>query len=148
MNYWDEAMAQAMADASDPYELLLGRCTYEILAAHWPHVTDDPVADQLNRTPKHVASRTLTRVEWTNATLIAGDVAEYVEQLKHQDGPEIQVHGSAGLIQTLLANDLIDSFRVWTFPVLLGPGKRLFADGTRPTALKVTDHQLSSTASR
>ncbi|MGB9185748.1 MAG: dihydrofolate reductase family protein, partial [Solirubrobacteraceae bacterium] len=95
--------------------------------------------------PKHVASRTLTRVEWSNATLIAGDVAEYVAQLKHQDGPEIQVHGSAGLIQTLLGNDLIDTFRVWTFPMLLGAGKRLFADGTRPAALKVTDHQLSST---
>jgi dihydrofolate reductase len=145
VNYWDDVTGQAMAEASGPHELLLGRGTYEIFAAHWPHVSDDPVADQLNRTRKHVASRTLERVDWNNSTLIAGDVAEYVAQLKRQDGSEIQVHGSAGLIQTLIANDLIDVFGVWTFPLLLGAGKRLFGDGTAPAALNVTDNRLSTT---
>ena len=86
---------------SDPYELLLGRGTYEIFAAHWPY-DEGPIADQLNSTRKHVASTTLKQVDWNNSTLITGDVAEYVAKLKRQDGPEIQVHGSPGLIQTLL----------------------------------------------
>jgi len=104
---------EAMAEASrQPYELLLGRKTYEIFAAHWPHVSDDPIADQLNSVPKHVASTTLDRVEWNNSTLIEGDVAEQVARLKDQDGPEIQVQGSWGLIQTLLEHDFIDEFRV------------------------------------
>jgi len=113
VGYWDDGMMEAMAEASrQPYELLLGRKTYEIFAAHWPHVSDDPIADQLNSVPKHVASTTLDRVEWNNSTLIEGDVAEQVARLKDQDGPEIQVQGSWGLIQTLLEHDFIDEFRV------------------------------------
>jgi dihydrofolate reductase len=145
VNYWDDVMGQTMAESSGPHELLLGRKTYEIFAAHWPHVSGDPMADQLNSVPKHVASRTLARVDWNNSTLIAGDVADYVAGLKHRDGPDIDVHGSAGLIQTLLANDLIDVFCVWTFPLLLGAGKRLFGDGTIPAALRVTDTRMSTT---
>jgi len=132
-----------MAEA-DPYELLLGRGTYEIFAAHWPY-DEGPIADRLNSTRKHVASTTLERVDWNNSTLITGDVAEYVAALKNQDGPEIQVHGSPGLIQTLLDHDLIDEFRVWIFPLLLGTGKRLFGDGTLPAALKLVDSKASKT---
>ena len=120
--YFDEAMLERMSE-SGPYELLLGRGTYEIFAAHWPF-DEGPIADHLNSTRKHVASRTRDELEWSNSTLIAGDVAEYVADLKRQDGPEIQVHGSPGLIQTLLENDLIDEFRLWIFPVVLGGGKR------------------------
>ncbi len=144
VNYWDDVMGQTMADSLGSYELLLGRGTYEIFAAHWPHVSD-PMADHLNGTRKHVASRTLTRVGWNNSTLITGDVGEYVAQLKRQDGAEIQVHGSPGLLQTLLASDLIDVLRVWTFPLLLGTGKRLFGEGTAAAALKVTDNRMSTT---
>jgi dihydrofolate reductase len=95
VNYWDDEMMGWMSEA-DPYELLLGRGTYEIFAAHWPYVT---IADQLNGTRKHVASTTLEQVQWNNSTLIIGDVAEYVATLKSQDGPDIQVQGSPGLIR-------------------------------------------------
>jgi dihydrofolate reductase len=132
-----------MADAS-PYELLLGRGTYEIFAAHWPY-DEGPIADRLNGTRKHVASTTLERVEWNNSTLITGDVAQYVATLKGQDGPEIQVHGSPGLIQTLLEHDLVDQFRLWIFPLVIGTGKRFFGDGTIPAALKLVDSKVSRT---
>jgi dihydrofolate reductase len=142
-NYFDDEMMAQVAEA-DPYELLLGRGTYEIFAAHWPY-DEGPIADRLNSTRKHVASTTLEQLEWNNSTLITGDVAEYVATLKRQDGPEIQVHGSPGLIQTLLQRDLIDEFRVWIFPLLLGTGKRLFGDGTLPAALKLVDSTVSKT---
>jgi len=141
--YFDEEMMQRVAESA-PYELLLGRGTYEIFAAHWPY-DEGPIADQLNSTRKHVASTTLEKVEWNNSTLITGEVAEYVATLKSQDGPEIQVHGSPGLIQTLLDHDLIDEFRVWIFPVVLGTGKRLFGDGTIPAAVKLVDSKVSKT---
>ena len=142
-NYFDDEVMGQVAEA-DPYELLLGRGTYEIFAAHWPY-DEGPIADRLNSTRKHVASTTLKRVEWNNSTLITGDVAEYVATLKGQDGPEIQVHGSPGLIQTLLEHDLIDEFRVWIFPLVLGTGKRLFGDGTISAALKLADSKASKT---
>jgi dihydrofolate reductase len=140
-NYFDDEMMEQMAEAA-PYELLLGRGTYEIFAAHWPY-DEGPIADRLNSTRKHVASTTLEQVEWNNSTLIRGDVAEYVAALKDEDGPEIQVHGSPGLIQTLLEHDLIDEFRMWIFPVVIGTGKRFFGDGTAPGALKLVDSKLS-----
>jgi dihydrofolate reductase len=143
VNYFDDEMMGQMTDA-EPYELLLGRGTYEIFAAHWPYA-DGPIADQLNSTRKHVASTTLEQVEWNNSTLITGDVAEYVATLKSQDGPEIQVHGSVGLIQTLLKNGLIDEFRLWIFPVMIGTGKRFFGDGTIPAALRLVDNKVSKT---
>jgi dihydrofolate reductase len=143
VNYFDEEMMHKISGA-DPYELLLGRGTYEIFAAHWPY-DEGPIADHLNSTRKHVASATLDRVEWNNSTLIPGDVAEYVEALKREEGPEIQVHGSPGLIQTLLQHDVIDEFRMWIFPVALGTGKRLFGDGTIPVALRLVDSSVSKT---
>jgi dihydrofolate reductase len=142
-NYFDDEMMQQMSE-STPYELLLGRGTYEIFAAHWPY-DEGPIADHLNSTRKHVASTTLERVEWNNSALIEGDVAEYVTRLKEEDGPEIQVHGSPGLIQTLLEHDLIDEYRMWIFPVVLGTGKRFFGDGTMPAALKLAGSKASST---
>ncbi len=142
-NYFDEEMLQAVAEA-EPYELLLGRGTYEIFAAHWPY-DEGAVADRLNSIRKYVASRTLEQVEWNNAVLIEGDVPEYVAELKRQDGPELQVHGSPGLIQTLLQHDLIDVLRVWTFPVLVGSGKRLFGSGTIPAGLRLVDCTVSKT---
>ena len=144
VTYFDDVMWQAIADWPRPYELLLGRGTYEIFAAHWPY-DEGPIADHLNSTRKHVASTTLERVEWKNSTLITGDVAEYVAELKRRDGPEIQVHGSPGLIQTLLEHDLIDEYRLWIFPVVLRTGKRFFGDGTTPSALKLVDSTVSST---
>jgi dihydrofolate reductase len=143
VNYFDDEMMQLVSESA-PYELLLGRGTYEIFAAHWPY-DEGPIADQLNGTRKHVASRTLDSVEWSNSTLIEGDVAEYVRELKEQDGPEVQVHGSPGLIQTLLEHDLIDEYRLWIFPLALGTGKRFFGAGTIPIALKRVDSKVTKT---
>jgi dihydrofolate reductase len=143
VTHMDDEMMGQVAE-SGPYELLLGRGTYEIFAAHWPY-DEGPIADQLNSTRKHVASTTLEKVEWSNSTLITGDVAEYVTALKREDGPEIQVHGSPGLIQTLLEHDLIDEFRMWIFPVVIGTGKRFFGEATVPAALKLVDSKVSKT---
>ncbi len=145
VNYWDDVMARVMDEAmAAPFDLLLGRKTYEIFAAHWPRVTDDPAADKLNAARKYVASRTLDRAEWRNSTLIR-DVPGEVAKLKALDGGEIQVHGSGDLIQTLLEHDLIDEFRLWTFPCVLGGGKRLFGDGTLPGNLKLVSSTISTT---
>jgi dihydrofolate reductase len=142
-NYFDEEMLDQIAQA-DPYELLLGRGTYEIFAAHWPY-DEGPVADRLNSIRKYVASTTLDELDWSNSTLLEGDVAEAVAALKREDGPDLQVHGSPGLIQTLLQNDLIDELRIWTFPVLVGDGKRLFGSGTIPAGLKLVDTKVTKT---
>ena len=143
--YWDEQMQGVMGDAmSKPFDLVLGRKTYEIFAAHWPH-TDDPGADVLNNATKHVASTTLTELDWQNSKLIEGDVPDGIRALKEQDGPELQVHGSANLIQTLLEHGLVDQFNVWTFPLVLGRGKRLFDGGTVPEGMELTSSQTSST---
>jgi dihydrofolate reductase len=142
-NYFDDEMMSQVAESA-PYELLLGRGTYEIFAAHWPH-DEGPIADRLNGTRKHVASTTLEKVEWSNSTLITGDVAEYVARLKEEDGPEIQVHGSPGLIQTLLEYDLIDEYRLWIFPLAIGTGKRFFGAGTIPAAFRLVDSKVSKT---
>ena len=147
VNYWDDDMGAAMGENfAKPFDLLLGRKTYEIFAAHWPHVGgDDPAGATLNSARKYVASRTLDRVEWRNSVLLEGDVAEAVAALKADDGPEIVTQGSSDLIQTLLEHDLVDEFRIWTFPVVVGPGKRLFGQGAVPAGLKLVDSRTSST---
>jgi dihydrofolate reductase len=140
--YWDDVMGPIIDEWTNQADgLLLGRKTYEIFAAHWPRVSgeDDPIAAKLNSVPKYVVSRTLDTVEWNNSTLLQGDIAEEVGKLKDQPGTEIQVTGSGQLIQTLMKHDLVDKYRLWVFPVLLGSGKRLFADGTIPTALRLVD---------
>jgi len=123
--------------------LLLGRKTYEMFAASWPKSTDPQ--EKLNIVPKFVASRTLDTVTWNNSILLTGDVAQEVAKLKAQEGGEIQVHGSGNLIQTLLQHDLVDTLRIWQFPVVLGTGKRLFGDGTIPRSFRLVDTQLNTT---
>ena len=148
VKYWDEMMGKLIIEQTLQADaLLLGRRTYEIFAAHWPRVTDpeDPVASKLNSMQKYVASRTLRNVEWHNSTLLRGDAAKAVARLKEQAGGEIQVTGSSKLIQTLLKHDLIDEFRLWVFPVMVGSGKRLFGDGTIPGAFRLGDAKTSTT---
>jgi dihydrofolate reductase len=145
--FWgDDRMGEFMDDSMGRAEaLLLGRKTYEIFAGYWPNAGDDnPMAVKLNSVEKYVASTTLDSVDWQNSTLIEGDVAEAVAKLKDEK-TEIQVPGSQNLIQTLLKHDLIDEYRLWFFPVALGTGKRLFADGTMPTNLKLIASETSST---
>lgn len=143
--FFDEALGEQMNDwFTGAQDFLLGRTTYEIFYGSWPQmISDDPVSQGLNFKKKYVASRTLTSVEWETAELLQGDVGDAVRVLKAEDGGELQVHGSAGLIQTLLREDLVDELRLVVFPVALGEGKRLFGEGTIPRTFRLTDHKVS-----
>jgi dihydrofolate reductase len=142
--YFDERFGQLMTEwTKRAGAFLLGRKTYEMFAGSWPNATDpaDEAAAALNTRPKFVASRTLKEVSWRNAHLLEGDVSEEVARLKAQDGAEIQVHGSGQLLQTLLEHDLVDTLRIWQFPVVLGTGKRLFGEGAIPLAFRLVESQ-------
>ena len=146
VNYWDEQMGQVMGEAmSTPFALVLGRKTYDIFAAYWPHAPEDAGAKPLNDATKYVASRSRPRLWWSKSVLIEGDAAIGIAALKNEDGPELQVHGSWNLIQTLLRHNLVDQYRLRVFPVVIGSGKRLFAEGTIPSGLKLVDSKVSTT---
>ncbi|MCT2594630.1 dihydrofolate reductase family protein [Streptomyces sp. N2-109] len=145
--YVDEEMGRCIDEwfaAADGF--LLGRRTYEIFAAYWPRVTDEQnlVASRLNSLPKYVASTTLEQLDWHNSTLLGRKAAEEVAELKARPGRELQIHGSGMLAQSLMAAGLIDEYRLFTYPVVLGEGKRLFAEGAVPTALKLADSRTTS----
>jgi dihydrofolate reductase len=142
--YLDETFSEIMTEWTKRADaFLLGRKTYEMFADSWPKSTDP--AEALNIRPKFVASKTLDTVNWNNSILLKGDVAQEVAKLKAQEGGEIQVHGSGNLIQTLLQHDLVDTLRIWQFPVVLGSGKRLFGAGTIPCSFRLVDTQLNTT---
>jgi dihydrofolate reductase len=144
---FDDELGQRMVALTERADaLLLGRKTYEGFAASWPLVGDeDPIAARLNRIPKYVVSRTLRTAEWANTTILSGDVAEEVAKIREQPGGEIHVSGSGTLIQTLLRHDLVDEFVLVVFPVLVGPGKRLFAEGTAPATLELVETTATGT---
>jgi len=146
--YFDEKFAEIMTEwTRRAGAFLLGRKTYEIFAGSWPKSTDpaDEIAMALNTRQKFVASRTLNKLDWNNSLLLQGEVAAEVAKLKTQEGSEIQVHGSGDLLQTLLKHDLIDTLRIWQFPVVLGTGKRLFGVGAIPRSFRLVETQLNST---
>jgi dihydrofolate reductase len=146
VNYWDEQMGQVMGEAtSKPFAMVLGRRTYDIMAAYWPTAPEEAGAKTFNDATKYVASRSRPTREWSNSVLIQGDAAEPIAALKREDGPELQVHGSGNLIQTLLRHDLVDQYRLWVFPLVIGSGKRLFSEGTIPAGLKLVDSKVSTT---
>jgi len=146
VNYWDDQMGEVMGAAMGvPFDLVLGRKTYDIFAAYWPHATDDAGAKPLNDATKYVASRSHPTLAWSNSVLIEGDAAEGIAPLKKEDGLELQVHGSGNLIQTFLRRNLVDQYRLWVFPLVIGSGKRLFSDGAIPSALKLIESTVSST---
>jgi dihydrofolate reductase len=147
VNYWDDQMGQVMGEAtSTPFAMVLGRRTYDIMAAYWPTAPEEEGAKVFNDATKYVASRSRPDLEaWSNSVLLEGDAAGALAARKREDGPELQVHGSANLIQTLLRHNLVDEFRLWVFPVVIGSGKRLFADGTVPVGLRLADSKVSST---
>ena len=146
VNYWDERMGQVMDEAtSRPFAMVLGRRTYDIMAAYWPHAPEEEGGKVFNEATKYVASRGRPMLEWANSVLVGGDAAAGIAALKREDGPELQVHGSANLIQTLLRHNLVDQYRLWVFPVVTGSGKRLFAEGTSPAGLKLVDSKVSTT---
>jgi dihydrofolate reductase len=147
VNYWDDQMGQVMGEAtSRPFAMVLGRTTFDIMAAYWPHAPEEEGGKVFNEATKYVASRSRPNLEaWSNSVLIEGDAAEGLAALKAEDGPELQVHGSANLIQTLLRHNLVDQFRLWVFPLVIGSGKRLFSEGTIPSGLALVDHKVSTT---
>lgn len=144
--HFSEAMGAHIVDIfSRADAFLLGRGTYEIFAGYWPRVTspDDPIARPLNTLPKYVASTTLRRVEWANSKLLEGDTVEAVRRLKASPGRELQVHGSGGLLQTLLKHDLVDVLHLHVIPVTIGSGRRLFGAGTQPRELKLAASRIT-----
>ncbi|WP_299698662.1 dihydrofolate reductase family protein [uncultured Tateyamaria sp.] len=130
--YWEGVMPHVEETAmSTPYDVLFGRKTYDLFAGHWPNAPRSKANERLNSARKFVATSSPLGTEWENSEVLTGEVVPEIARLKSQDGPLIQVHGSAQLIQALTKHDLIDEFRIWTFPVLVGKGKRLF-EGEHP----------------
>ncbi|WP_442578627.1 dihydrofolate reductase family protein [Mesorhizobium sp. ASY16-5R] len=146
-HYWDEMMGGVMGEAmGKPFDLLLGRKTYDIFAAHWPRVPeDDPIGQKFNAITKYVATSTPKTLDWQNSEWLGEDAAAGATKLKQQDGPDLLIQGSSQLIQTLLKNDLIDEYRLWIFPVVLGGGKRMFGEGSLSGAMKLVDSKASTT---
>jgi len=140
--YFDEYLGNIMAEQmSGPFDLLLGRKTFEIFASYWPqHVDEGP---EINRATKYVVSLTRTSDEWEKSVFISGNVLNEIRKLKEGDGPDLQVHGSGELIQMLLQYDLVDEFWLKIFPVILGVGKRLFDKGAAPAAFTLVDSKTS-----
>jgi dihydrofolate reductase len=145
--YFDEAVGEFMGETfSKPFELLLGRKTYEIFAAHWPYAEggpDDAIAKLFNQTTKYVATSSMAPLTWTNSKAVHAPAID-VARLKREDGPDLQVSGSSGLVQTLLAHDLIDEIRLLVFPIVLGSGKRFFGSSAKAGALKLERTRTSA----
>jgi dihydrofolate reductase len=143
----DEATGQFVMEAfSQPFDLLLGRRTYDIFAAHWPFMPDgDPIREAFDRVTKYVATRSGMPLTWQNSIRLEGDAADAVRRLKQEDGPMLLTQGSSVLLQTLFAHDLVDELRILTYPLVLGRGKRFFNEGAMPGALTLTDTRVSST---
>ena len=141
VNYWDDDMRALLGGWNQQAEsLLLGRKTYEIFAAHWPFVAkDDPLAAKLNVMPKFVASRTLKKLDWNNSSLVEDPVPQGVGRLKQEGNGMMLIFGSGELVRNLLGHDLIDEYRLWVFPLVLGKGKRLFDEGVAPAGLKLQE---------
>ncbi|MER8884599.1 dihydrofolate reductase family protein [Mesorhizobium sp. M0590] len=145
-HYWDDVMGAAMGETfSKPFALLLGRKTYDIFAAHWPYQKNDPIADIFNAVTKYVATHRPDSLSWQNSQPLGSDVVATLRRMKQEDGPDLLIQGSSELIQTLLANDLIDEINLLIFPLVLGKGKKLFGSGTIPAAFKLTRSQASTT---
>lgn len=142
--YFDESSGEEMAkQMGQPFDLLLGRKTYDIFASYWPH-HDNEVGKPLNSAVKYVVSGSdNVDTTWDKTIQIRGDIVHEIQKLKDSDGPMLQVHGSSKMIQTLLKNDLVDEIWLKTFPVTLGKGKRLFGDGVKPAAYKLTSSRVT-----
>jgi dihydrofolate reductase len=136
----DEAVEEALGKImSGEFDLLLGRRTYEIFAAHWPYAGDNPIKQAFNKATKYVVTHSLDRFDWVNSQPIGGDIVDGIRRLKKSDGPELHIWGSGELLQTLIAAELVDEFRVWIYPLVLGKGKRLFEYGVPPRGLTLVE---------
>ena len=142
MPFMDEASKNVVGEImAGKFDMLLGRRTYEIFAAYWPNQGDHPIANAFNKATKYVVTRGLDRLDWQKSQRIDRDAADDVRRLKASDGPELHIWGSGEVLQTLIAADLIDEYRIWIFPVLLGQGRRLFENGVPPRALTLVQTQ-------
>jgi dihydrofolate reductase len=143
----DQMMDSKLSEIMNaPFELLLGKTTYNIFASYWPTATTDlDVAAPFNKTKKYVVSHEAFEPSWNNSTCITGDVVTQLKKLKEEDGPDLWVWGSGNLIQTLLKDHLIDQMNLWIYPITIGKGKRLFADGTQPENFKLVEAKISET---
>jgi dihydrofolate reductase len=139
----DMVGAAVEASMSEPFDLLLGRRTYEIFAAYWPFIEQHPIADRFNAATKYVATRAGVELTWSNSVALDGDVVTELARLKGEDGPNLLVWGSSVLVPTLLANDLLDEMTLIMFPIVLGTGKRLFGEGTVPRAFELVSTETS-----
>ena len=139
MRFVDAAAGQVIGEIiAGEFDMLLGRRTYEIFAAYWPNQSN-PIAKAFNKATKYVVTRSLDQLDWKKAQRIDGDVVEGVRRLKASDGPALHIWGSSELLQTLIAADLIDEYRLWVFPIVLGEGKRLFENGVPPRGLALVE---------
>ncbi|MGH2792821.1 MAG: dihydrofolate reductase family protein [Actinomycetota bacterium] len=147
VNYWDDDMGRFMDEKvlSNGFAMVLGRKTYEIMAAYWPDAPVEAGAKVFNDATKYVASRSKPALKWQNSIALDGDAADAIAKLKRENGPELQVHGSGNLARSLIGSELVDRYYLWVFPVVVGSGKRLFADGIAPSALKLVDSTVSTT---
>jgi dihydrofolate reductase len=140
MPFLDDAGTKVIGEViAREFDLLLGRRTYEIWAGHWPKHGDNPIGKAFNKATKYVVTRSLDRLDWEKSRRIDGDVVEKLHQLKASDGPELHVWGSSQLLQTLIGAELVDEYRLWVFPVVLGGGKRLFENGVPPRGLNLVE---------
>ncbi len=145
-HFWDKMMGDTMDGFMNiPFELLLGRKTYDIFAAYWPKVKEGLIANKFNSTKKFVVSHKNFEPTWKNSFVVTGNVVAELKKLKEEDGPDLWVHGSGNFIQTLFKHELIDRMHLWTFPVTIGNGKRLFAEGTQAKSFKLIDSKTSTT---
>lgn len=143
---WDDVASKELEKfMKKPFELLLGRKTYDIWAPYWPTQNDDLIAKPFNDTKKYVVSHHEIELPWENSHLITGDVVEQIKKLKEIDGPDLVVWGSGNLIQTLMENSLINQMIIWTYPITLGQGKKLFAEGTQPVRFNLSESKLTTT---
>jgi dihydrofolate reductase len=139
-----DGFATVVEIVSREFDLLLGRRTYEIFAAYWPYAGDNPIANAFNKAAKYVVTNSLDRFDWVNTHRVSGDAVDQVRRLKASDGPELHIWGSSKLLQTLIAAQLVDEFRVWIYPLILGKGKRLFEDGVPPLRFTFVESRPTS----
>lgn len=146
MAFGDEVLGQVIAETiTGPFDILLGRRTYEIFAAYWPHHGDNPIGQAFNAAVKHVCTRSLATLDWANARIVAGDTLAGVRRLKASEGPDLHVWGSGALLRSLIGAELVDEYRFWIAPVLLGGGQRLFEGGAPPSALTLVQTNATTT---
>ncbi|MBO9151612.1 dihydrofolate reductase family protein [Chitinophaga sp. GCM10012297] len=143
-NYGDDLLGKVMTEImAQPFDLLLGRRTYEIFSAYWPYNTDNPIGDKFTRAKKYVVCNHPLDLPWENSTQVQGNIVAELKKLKQQDGDPLMVWGSGVLVQTLLEANLIDSINLLTYPITIGKGKRLFGNGTQPVTFKLTSSKIS-----